>query len=125
MYVYGFDEEKGQPKRLRINSEGELRVTVESVSGIMQVSEVHGEYQGGEALTVSTTPVSATIPTGCRRVLLYVKDSSVYYRVNGTASTDGPGYLPEDTGVILSLSNLQSLSFVSETSVKVFLQYMK
>lgn len=63
VYIYGYDEVNQTPRKVRVTPTGELKVDTELSVDNLQV-RLEGEYQGGEALTVSTTPVSATIPTG-------------------------------------------------------------
>lgn len=66
MYIYGYDEVNQTPRKVRVTPTGELKVDTELSVDNLQV-RLEGEYQGGEALTVSTTVIREYIEPTPRR----------------------------------------------------------
>lgn len=81
-------------------------------------------YLGGEKIVSNGSATSATIPSGTT-VVVIATETGIFYRINGTASADGPGYLPPNTHIRLNVANLSSLSFYASSNGTAYVQYFK
>lgn len=81
-------------------------------------------YLGGEKIVSNGSATSATIPSGTT-VVVIATETGIFYRINGTASADGPGYLPPNTHIRLNVANLSSLSFYASSDGTAYVQYFK
>ena len=117
MVMRGYDPSTGERRAVRVLEGGIIPIQGStSVEGL--------EYLGGEKIQVSTSMSTANLPNGTNTIIIVGK-GAIYYRINGNATTDGPGYLPADTVVVLKVKNSTKFTVIGEGNTTAYLQYFK
>jgi hypothetical protein len=81
-------------------------------------------YLGQQAITMNSGSQACTLPTGTNFVEISASAGAVQYTINGAASADSGGYVPENqTRYILKLDNLTSLYVYGVSPAKAHLIY--
>jgi hypothetical protein len=83
-------------------------------------------YLGSQRIALVTdTPVAATIPLNANRLVIFPEpdENEIRFAINAAASAVSPGKVPLLDPILLTISNLNSLSFWGISGDYVGIQY--
>jgi hypothetical protein len=83
-------------------------------------------FLGSQRIALATgTPVAATIPVNTNRLVIFPEpdENEIRFEVNAVASAVSPGKVPLLDPILLTINNLNSLSFWGITGDYVGVQY--
>ena len=74
-------------------------------------------YLGGQCLT-NPDNTALTLPSTCDTVVISMETGAGYYAINGAASANSPGYIPQDGFKSVGpIANLTSINVHSPTGI--------
>lgn len=83
-------------------------------------------YLGGEALAGNDASQNINLPAAAQVVEIRPEGGAVYFAINGAASANSGGYIPEDGAEIIGpLANLDSVGVYAAAGVTVHILYFR
>jgi hypothetical protein len=81
-------------------------------------------YLGEQTITGNGASQAAVLPAGTNTIWIFAEGGAAYYCINGVASANSGGYVPQDgIRVISEIKNLTSLEIFAAALAKVHLQF--
>jgi len=85
---------------------------------------VFSEHLAEETIALSGAARSGTVPAAATSAFIYAEGGAVYFSVNGTASANSGGYVPDGQKMFVGpLVNFDSVSFYGASGAKAHVQY--